>query len=63
MDGRLSYVQRILKNGQKSDLVYAHYKQLFKSAILCTYYRMYIMSKVVKQINPILEMKLFTKPN
>ena len=63
MDGYLSDLQHLLKNGQKSDSFAAHSEQHFNTTTSHTDLRKYMMLKVVKQINPIGAMKTFTKPN
>ena len=63
MDGRLSNLLRLLKNRQKSDSFAAHFEQHFNATTPCTYLRKYITSKLVKQLNLIVGMKTFTKPN
>ena len=63
MDGHLSYLKRLLKNGQKSDSFAAHFVQHFNTATSRTDIRKYMTFKLVKQINPIGAMKTFTKPN
>ena len=54
---------RLLKNGGKSDSFAAHFEQHFNNTTSRTYIRKYIMFKVVKQLNPIGAMKIFTKSN
>ena len=63
MDGHLSDLQHLLKNGQKSDSFAAHFVQHFNNTTACTDLRKCMMFKVVKQLNPIGTMKTFTKPN
>ena len=63
MDGHLSDILRLLKNGKKSDSFAAHFKQCFKDATSRTDLRKYMTFKLVKQLNPIVAMKTFTKPN
>ena len=63
MDGHLSDLQPLLKNEKKSDLFAAHFVQHFKTTTSCTDLRKYMTFKVVNQLNPIGEMKTFTKPN
>ena len=63
MDGHFSDLQRLLKNGQKSDSFSAHFVQHFTTTTSCTDLRKYIMFKVVNQLNLIVVMKKFTKPN
>ena len=50
MDGHLSDLQRLLKNGQKSDSFAAHYVQHFNSNTLRTELRKCMTFKVVKQL-------------
>ena len=63
MDGPLSDLLHLFKNGQKSDSVAAHSKQHFKATTSCTDLRKYMTFKLVNQINPIGATKTFTKPN
>ena len=63
MDCHFSNLQRVLKNGQKSDLFAAHFVQHFNNTTPRTDLRKYMMFKVIKQLNPIVAMKTFTKPN
>ena len=63
MDGHFSDLKRLLKNRQKSDSLAAHFVQHFNTAMSHTDLRKYITFKVVKQLNPIGEIKTFTKPN
>ena len=63
MDVRLSDLQRVLNNGQKSDSFDAHFEQKFNTTMSRTDLHKFMTLKVVKQINPVGEMKTFTKPN
>ena len=63
MDGHFSDLLRLLKNGQKSDSFTAHFEQHFNTTPSRTDVCKYMTFKVVKQLNPIGEMKTFTKPN
>ena len=63
MDGHFSDLQRLLKNGQKSDSFSAHFVQHFNSTTSCTELRKCMTFKVLNQLNPIGTMKKFTKPN
>ena len=63
MDDHLSDLLRLLKNGQKSDSFAAHFEQKFKTTTSRTDLRKYVTFKLVKQLNPIVAMKTFTKPN
>ena len=63
MDGHFSNLQRVLKNGQKSDSFAAHFVQHFNNTTSHTYLRKFRTFKVLKQLNPIGAMKTFTKPN
>ena len=63
MDGNYSDLQRILKNGQKSDSFVSHFEQHFNTTTSCTYLHKYMTFKVVNQLNLIGSMKKFTKPN
>ena len=63
MDGHLSYILCILKNGQKPDSFAAHSEQQFNTTTSRTDLRKYMAFKVVKELNPIDAMKTFTKSN
>ena len=63
MDGHFSDVQRLLKNGQKSDSFADHFEQHFNTTTSRTYLRKYMTFKLVNQLNPIGAMKTFTKTN
>ena len=63
MDGHYSDLQRLLKNGQKSDSFSAHFVQHFNGTTSRTELRKYMTFKVLKQLNLIGAMKTFTKPN
>ena len=63
MDVHFSNLLRLLKNGQKSDSFAVHFKQHFNTTTSQTYLCRYMTLKLVNQINPIGEMKTFTKPN
>ena len=63
MDGHFSDLLRLLKNGQKSDSFSAHFEQHFNTTTSRTDLRKYMTFKVVRQLNPIVAMKTFTKPN
>ena len=63
MDGHLSDILRLLKNGKKSDSFAAHLKQPFNTTTSITDLHKYMTFKVVKQLNTIGTMKTFTKPN
>ena len=63
MDGYFSDLQRLLKNGQKSDSFAAHFVQQFNSTTSRTELRKCMTFKVLNQLNPIGAMKTFTKPN
>ena len=63
MDGHFSNLQRLLKNGQKSDSFAAHFLHHFNTTTLCTDIRKYMRFKLVQKLNPIGAMKKFTKPN
>ena len=62
-DGHFSNLQRLLKNGRKSDSFAAHFVQHFNSTTSRIELRKYMTFKVLKQLNPIGAMKTFTKPN
>ena len=63
MDGHFSDLQRLLKNGQKSDSFADHFVQHFITTMWRTDLHTYMTFKVVKQINLIGAMKTFTEPN
>ena len=63
MDGHFSDLQRLLKNGQKSDSFAAHFVQHFNNTTSRTDLWKCMTFKVLKQINPIGAIKTFTKPN
>ena len=63
MDGHFSNVQRLLKNGQKSDSFAAHFEQQFKYTTSHTDLRKCMHFKVVNKLSLIGAMKYFTKPN
>ena len=63
MDGHLSYLQRLLKKGKKSDSFAANFIQHFNTTTSHTDLRKYMAFKVVKQLNPIGAMQTFMKPN
>ena len=63
MDGNFSNLQRLLKNGQKSDSFAAHFVQHFNDTTSRTELRKCMTFKVIKQLNLIGAMKTFTKPN
>ena len=63
MDGNFSDLQRLLKNGQKSDSFAAHFVQHFNNTTSRTDLCKYMKFKAINQLNPIGAMKTFTKPN
>ena len=63
MDGHFSNLQRLLKNGQKSDSFAAHFIQHFNDTMSHTDLRKCMTFKVIKQLNPIGAKKTFTKPD
>ena len=63
MYGHFSDLQRLLKNGQKSYSFAAHFVQDFNSMTSRTELHKYMTFKVLKQLNSIVSMKTFTKPN
>ena len=63
MDGHLSNLLRLPKNGHKPDLFAAHFEQHFNTNTSRTYLCKYMTFKVVKKLKPIGAMKTFTKPN
>ena len=62
MDGHLSDLLRLLKNGNKSDSLAAHFENHFNSTTSCIDLRKYMTFKVVNKLKPIGAMKTFTKP-
>ena len=63
IDAHFSDLQRLLKNGQKSDSFASHFVQHFNNTTSRTDLRKCMTLKVIKQLNPIDAMKPFTKPN
>ena len=63
MDGNFSDVQRLLKNGQKSDSFTPHFEHPFKSTTPRMDLHKCMEFKELKQFNPIGSNKSFTKPN
>ena len=63
MDVHVSDLLRLLNNRQKSDSFSAHFEQHFNTTTPRTDLRNYMTFKVVKQLNSIVAMKTFTKPN
>ena len=63
MDVHFPDLQRLLKNGQKSDSFAAHFLQHFNSTTSRKELHKCMMFKVINQLNPIGTMKKFTKPN
>ena len=61
MDDHFSDLQRLLKNGQKSDSFAAHFVQHFNNTTSRTDIRKCMTFKEIKQLNPIGVMKIFTK--
>ena len=59
IDSHFSNLLCPLKNGQKSDSFYAHFKQHFNATTSHTDLRKYMTFKVVNQIKPISAMKTF----
>ena len=62
-DGHFSDLLHLFKNGKKSDLFAAHFKQHFKATMSRTDLRKYMTFQVVNQLNPIGAMRTFKKPN
>ena len=58
MEGHLSDLLRLPKNGQRLDSFAAHFEHQFNNTKSRTYLRKYMRSKVVKQLNPISAMKV-----
>ena len=63
MNGHLSDLLRLLKNGQKYDSFAAHFELNFNSTTSRTDLHIYMTFKVVNQLNQIGAMKTCTKPN
>ena len=63
MDGHFSNLQRLLKNGQKSDSFAAQFVQHFNSTTSRTELRKCMTFKLIKLLNLIGAMKTFRKPN
>ena len=63
IDSHFSDLLSLLKNGQKTDSFAAHFKQHFNTTTSRTDLHKYMTFKVVNQLNPIVSMKTFTKPN
>ena len=63
MNGHLSDLLHLLKNGQKLDSFSAHFEQHLNSTLSHIELRRYMTLKLLNQINPIGTMKTFTKPN
>ena len=63
MDDHFYDLQRLLKNGQKSDSFAAHFVQHFNNTTSRTDIRKCMKFKLIKQLNMIGAMKTFTKPN
>ena len=63
MDDNLSDLQRLIKNGKKSDSFAARFVQHFNTTTSRTDLCKYMTLKVVKKLNLIGTMKTFTKTN
>ena len=63
MDGHFSDLQRLLKNGQKSDSFAAHFVQHYIDTTSSTDLRKCMTFKVINQLNRIGAMRKFMKPN
>ena len=63
MDGHFSDLQRLLKNGQRSDSFAAHFVHHFNTTTSRTDLSKYMNFKVVDQLNLIGTMKTFTTSN
>ena len=61
--GHFYDVKYLLKNGLKSYSFSAHYVQHYESTTARTYLCNFMTFKVVKNLNMIVAMKSFTKPN
>ena len=62
MDGHISDIIRMIKNGQNSDPFSAHFEQHFNYTTSSTDLLKYMAFKVENQLNYIDAMKIFTKP-
>ena len=62
-NGHFSDLQRLLKNGQKSDSFASHFVQHFNSTTSHTELRKCMTFKVLNQLNMIGAMNFFMKPN
>ena len=63
MNGHFSDLLRLPKNENKYDSFSAQFEHNFNSTTSCTYLPEYMTFKVVKQLNLIGAIKIFTKPN
>ena len=63
MYGHFSYLQCLIKNGQNSDSFAAHFVQHFNNITSRTELHKCMTFKIIRQINPIGGMKIFTKLN
>ena len=63
INGHFYDLQRLLKKGQKADSFATHFVQHFINTTSRTDLRKCMIFKVLKQLNPIGAMKIFTKPN
>ena len=63
IDGHFYDLQRLFKKGQKPDSFAAHFVQHFINTTSHTDLRKCMIFKILKQLNPIGAMKIFTKPN
>ena len=63
LDGNISDLLRLIKNGQKPDQFSAHFEKNFDATTSHIDLRKYMKFKLVKQLNSIGKMEIFTKPN
>ena len=63
MDGHFSDLQRLLKNGQKSDSFATHFIKHSNNTTSRTYLRKYMTFKLIKKLNSNGAMKTCTKPD
>ena len=63
MVGHFSNILHLLNNVQKSDSFASRFEQYFIDTTSHTYLHKYMTFKVLKQLNPIVAMKKYTKPN
>ena len=59
MDGHVSDLQRLLKNGQKSDSFAAHFVQHFNNTKSRTDLHKYMTSKVINQLTRLVQWNIY----